>query len=188
MRLPRLFRFDASAWPREQFLAVFFAFLLASAWMIATAAGRHADARDRYFVGQAKWSAVSPIPYRDDVGALARAAGAAPGVPLHLIVRADSADDALCRLGGAEGSIGIPVRWVVLGPGDADCAPFTRVARADGPLADTARAQMRDARWVLVDAESRALYSRRSAPDPAEVRALAGLLAPARLASAGERP
>jgi hypothetical protein len=188
MRLPRPFRFDASAWPREQFLAVLCALLLASAWMIATAVGQHADARSRYFVGQAKWSAVSPIPYRGDVGAVARAAGAESGAPLRLIVRADSADQALCRLAGAEGSMGIPVQWVALGPGDAACAP--RAARARGPLADTARAQMKDARWVLVDAESRALYSRRGAPDPEEIRALASVLAPARLAGAarGGRP
>jgi hypothetical protein len=185
MRLPRPFRFDASAWPREQFLAVLCALLLASAWMVATAVGQHADARSRYFVGQAKWSAVSPIPYRGDVGAVARAAGAGPGAPLRLVVRADSADDALCRLAGAEGAMGVPVRWVALGAGDVGCAPSGRVARARGPLADTARAQMKDARWVLLDAESRALYSRRGTPDPEEVRALASLLAPARLASGG---
>jgi hypothetical protein len=190
MRLPRLFRFDASAWPREQFLAVFCALLLASAWMVATAVGQHADARSRYFVGQAKWSAVSPIPYRGDLGALARAAGPEPGAPLRLIIRADSADETLCRLAGAEGSMGLPVRWVSLGPGDAACAPSADVARVGGPLANTARAQMKDARWVLVDAEARALYSRRGAPDPEEIRALASLLAPARLAGAarGGRP
>jgi hypothetical protein len=190
MRLPAPFRFDASTWPREQFLAVFCALLLASAWMVATAVGQHADARSRYFVGQAKWSAVSPIPYRGDVGAVARAAGAQPGAPLRLIVRADSADDALCRLAGAEGAMGIPVRWVALGPGDAACASSARVARARGPLADTARAQLKDARWVLVDAEGRALYSRRGTPDPGEIRALASLLSPARLATAarGGRP
>jgi hypothetical protein len=50
--------------------------------------------------------------------------------------------------------------------------------RAAGPAADTLRAQLRDARWALADARWRSLYSRRDAPDPAEVRGVAALVAP----------
>jgi hypothetical protein len=187
MRLPRLFRFDASAWPREQFAAVLCALLLASAWMVATAVREHADVRSRYFVGQAKWSAVSPIPYRSDLAAAARAAGAVPGAPLRLIIRADSAGDALCGLVRAEGALGVPVSWLALGEGDPACAPSVGVIHIRGALADTARAQLRDARWALLDADSRALYSRRDAPDPEQIRALASLLAPTGTFAAAEK-
>ena len=53
---------------------------------------------------------------------------------------------------------------------------MTRVGRAKE------RGETQGFMKVLVDAESRALYSRRTAPDPEEIRALASLLAPARLA------
>lgn len=183
----RFLRMDVDAWPRERFLALFLAILLACAWMVSEAAGDHAALRRRHFVDRAKWSAVSPIPYRASLDAL-RVPGEARLRPLRLVLRADSADAEtrarLCRLTHAEAALraGLDVTWVALGADVDLCVARVvggRMVRARGAAGDTLRAQVGGARWALLDADFRALYSRRDAPEPREVRDIASLVAPA---------
>src|SRR5215213_10466751 len=195
MSLRRPLRLDVDSWPRERFLALLIAILLACAWMVSVAARDHADIRRRYFVGLAKRNAASPIPYLGDVGALRRADEASLR-PLRLVVRADSAAGEpaarLCRLAEAERAIRseVDVTWVALGADVAPCvarAAGPRLVRPGGPASDTLRAQLRDARWVLVDARWRSLYSRRDAPEVEDVREVAALVAPGLAGAVAQR-
>jgi hypothetical protein len=176
-------RIDPSAWPREKFLAVLFTLLLACAWMVSTAAESHAALRRRHFMSLATWRARAPLPYLAVVGGARGLGRPAPGRAL-VLVRADSASAAeavgLCRLAAAGPSpgAGLELRWVELGAGVDPCIARAgaRLARPAAPAADTLRARLADARWVLVDEGWRARYSRREVPDVAELLAVARLL------------
>ena len=187
----RHMRIDVTGWPRERYLALLFAILVACAWMLSSAARGHASLRRRHFAGLATWTARSPVPYLATVGAAARLRpqGAGERPPLRLVVRADSAGEgergALCRLAAADGSLGreMEVAWIAFGPAVDPCvsrAAGGRLADLGGAAGDTLRAQLGGARWVLLDGQDRALYSRRRAAAPEEVRALAALLVPGR--------
>jgi hypothetical protein len=145
-----------------------------AAAMAAEGVQTFAQMRERHHVILARQAAVSPVPYGTPLPALHRAAGAA-GV--RVVVRSDSAaakGAALCALAAASAA---DVRWIALSPAVEPCVARRvggRMLRGGAPAA----AEMGTARWMVMDADGRALYSRPGVPTAAQLRETAALLAP----------
>lgn len=147
-----------------------------AAMMAAEGVQSFAQMRERHYVILARQQAVSPVSYGTELAALHALAPTAAGV--RVLVRSDSAaahGAALCALASATaGDAG--VRWVAFSADVDPCvahAAGARMLRAGAPAA----AEMRGARWVVLDAEGRARYSRPGVPSAAQVRRVAELLA-----------
>jgi hypothetical protein len=146
-----------------------------AAAMAAEGAQTFAEMRERHFAILARQQAVSPVAYGTALHALSAAGGGG-----RVLVRADSAAAdaaALCALAGRTAGDAY-VRWVAFSADVDPCvarAAGARMLRAGAPAA----AEMGRARWMVVDAEGRARYSRSGIPSPAELRQTAALLAPA---------
>ncbi|HEX2095591.1 MAG TPA: hypothetical protein VHG28_24555, partial [Longimicrobiaceae bacterium] len=130
----RMLQTDVSTWSRERFSAVLLALLLASTWMVASAARAHADLRERYYSGLAVWRAKAPVPYDAPVAALRGLVAVPRANSLRVVVRADSVPErernGMCRLAeeiGTGGSGGAEPVWIRLGPDIDPC-----VSRAAG--------------------------------------------------------
>lgn len=155
------------------------AFAVAAA-MAAEGAQTFAEMRERHYVILARRQAVSPVPYRTPLPALHALAPLTAG-GVRVLVRADSAAaqaGALCAL-AAEAD----ARWVALSAAVEPCVAERmrgRMIRGSAPAA----AELAGARWMVMDAGGRALYSSRGVPSADHLRRTAALLAP--LANAPE--
>ncbi|HEU0301018.1 MAG TPA: hypothetical protein VFR37_16260 [Longimicrobium sp.] len=148
-------------------------FALAAA-MAAEGVQTLAEMRERHYVILARQEAASPLPYHAPLPALHALVPAVDGGG-RVLVRADSAGAraaALCAL-AAEAD----VRWIALSAAVDPCVaerPRGRMIRASAPAA----AELGGARWMVMDAGGRALYSSRTIPSGEELRRTAALLAP----------
>jgi hypothetical protein len=155
-----------------------------AAMMAAEGVQTFAEMRERHYAVQARLQAVSPVPYGTALPALNALAPAGGG--MRVVVRSDSAASeasALCEL-AAQTSADSNVRWIAFSADVHPCvarAAGARMLRAGAPLA----AEMGRARWMVMDADGQARYSRSAVPAFADVRRIAALLAPTASAEAG---
>lgn len=153
----------------RQFRTLLLAIAAIAAAMAAEGVQTFAEMRERHHVILARQAAVSPLSYGAAVPALHALAG-----PARVLVRADSAGaeaQALCALAAATGAD--EVRWIALSAAVEPCVG-ERAVRGGAPAA----AQLGRARWVVLDADGRARYSRREVPSPAHLRQTVALLSP----------
>ncbi|HYW13711.1 MAG TPA: hypothetical protein VE871_17245 [Longimicrobium sp.] len=136
-----------------------------------------AEMRERHFSILARQAAVSPVSYGTILAAVHSLRPTRQGV--RVMVRSDLAGPdaaALCVL-AEQTAVLADVQWMAL---SADVDPC--VARRVGERmlrAGTAAAQeFGRARWLVLDATGRTLYSRADVPSPAHVRQIWSLLAP----------
>lgn len=175
---------DVSVWTRERFATLLAVLLLACGWMAANGARGHATLRQAHYRNLALWHSKSPVPYLTPLPATVHlpAALGAGGVPL-ILVRADSVVDttALCEL--VDG--GEPVAWIALSAAVEPCVGRAgrRLVSLAAASADSLRAVIDDARWLVVDDRARILYSRRTVPTVGELRGVVSFLASARSSS-----
>jgi len=188
----RFKRPDVFTWSRERFAALLAVLVLVCGWMAASGARGHATLRQAHYRNLALWHSKSPVPYLAPITSTRHLPPAgARGEPPLVLVRADSVADAgsLCGLAetGNRPDDGPPIVWIALSPAVEPCIPHSKgsVVRFSGASADTLRAEIREARWLVLDRSSRVLYSRRSAPSADELRGVVSLLsaAPARASS-----
>ncbi len=145
--------------PAERFLVLLLAIAAAAAALGATGLARLADLRARHFVAVAKNAAASPVDYGARIASLEKIVGAPAAPGLLAVVRADSAlgDErgGLCTL-ARQGVAG--VRWIALSDDVDPCVRDALGARLAPAYAraGNARREMKDARWLLVDARLRA--------------------------------
>lgn len=171
-----------------EFTALVLALLTAAAWMAANGLESLSVQRRNGYAARVRAQASSPVPYGKPVPRAAALLG--PAGAWHAFVRADSVPAAaererLCALaaGGAAG-----VRWLALSDDVPACL------RAASPLAVPAgeraavKAELRSARWGVVDAEGRVRHNRRGAPTVGEVRRTLALLHPEGIAVAALPP
>jgi hypothetical protein len=148
-----------------------------AAAMAAEGVQTFAEMRTRHYQILARQQAVSPVSYGTRLPALHALVPAAGGV--RVLVRADSAGaqgTALCAL-AAQTAADAEVRWIALSAEVEPCVARrvgARMLRGAAPAA----AEMRSARWMVMDANGRALYSRPGVPSLAQLRQTAALLAP----------
>lgn len=147
-----------------------------AAMMAAEGVQTFADMRERHYMILARQQAVSPVSYGTTLSALH---DLAPAGEMRVLMRADAAGAegaALCTL--ATQTAGDPgVRWIAF---SADVDPCV-AQRAGGRMlrgGQTPAAELRGARWIVMDADGRALYSRSGVPSAQQVRRTAELLAP----------
>lgn len=163
----------------RRFRLLLLAMFAAAAAMGAEGVQTLADMRERHFSVLARNEAAAPVPYLTAMPALHALALAAEG-EVRPWVRADSAGPhaaALCALAAsAEAEL---VRWIALSPAAEPCVTAAGNGIAQG---SAAAAEFLDARWIVLDADGRALYARRDVPSPGHLRATVALLAPARAA------
>jgi hypothetical protein len=164
------------------FRTLLLAVAAAAAAMAAEGVQTFAEMRERHYVIMARRQAVSPVPYGTPLPAL-HALAAGEGV--RVLVRSDAAateGEALCAL-ASRTAADADVRWIAFSAEVDPCVARhlgTRMLRADAPAAG----EMASARWIVMDAEGRARYSRPEVPSAELLRRTASLLAP--LASAEE--
>ncbi|HEU0014455.1 MAG TPA: hypothetical protein VFQ45_12270 [Longimicrobium sp.] len=155
----------------EQFAVLLLGLLAMAAVLGLRGMERLADARTRHFQALARQAAVSPLPY----GALIPAAGRPRPEGVHAVVRADAVaradEEALCVL-ARHTAASRDVAWVALSGRGPACAMVAAPVRPAGASADSLRRLAGAARWWIVGADGRALYSRREVPRPAELRRL----------------
>lgn len=155
-----------------------------AAMMAAEGVQNFAEMRERHYAVAARLQAVSPVSYGTALPALRALVPAGGGV--RVVVRSDSAASeasALCAL-AARTSAEPSVRWIAFSADVDPCVARTlgaRMLRAGAPAA----AEMGHARWMVMDGEGRARYSRPAVPSLADVRRITALLAPTALAEAG---
>ncbi|WP_420127422.1 hypothetical protein [Longimicrobium sp.] len=155
-----------------------------AAMMAAEGVQSFAQMRERHYAVQARLQAVSPVPYGTTLPALHALVPAGGGV--RMVVRSDSAASdasALCTL-AAQSSDDSSLRWIAFSADVDPCvarAVGTRMLRAGSPVA----AEMGRARWMVMDADGLARYSRPAVPALADVRRITALLTPATPAEAG---
>lgn len=136
-----------------------------------------AEMRQRHFGIMARQQGISPVPYGTALPALHALAPASAGP--RVLVRADSAGArgaALCAL-AARPSGDADLRWVALSADVPPCLTQGIGGRMLRP-GTAGRAEMGRARWIVLDADGRARYSRPGIPSPAHLRRTAALLAP----------
>jgi hypothetical protein len=156
-----------------------------AAAMAAEGVQTFAEMRERHYAIVARQAAVSPVPYGTPLPALHALAAAGEGA--RVLVRSDSAaaiGPALCALAAATAG-DTSIQWIAFSADVAPCLTRTlgaRMLRAGAPAA----AEMRGARWVVMDAEGQARYSRREVPSAEQLRRTAALLAPAAPAEAAQ--
>ena len=177
----RSYSLDVSTWSRERFAALLAVLLLACSWMAASGARAHATLRQAHYRNLALWHSKSPVPYLAPVTSTRHLpAVTRSGEPPLVLVRADSAVEAatLCALAENAGRSTPRIAWIALSSAVEPCVegagrpvlPFL------GAAADTPRIEMKDARWVMLDGNSRVLYSSRSMPTAGELREIATVL------------
>jgi hypothetical protein len=148
-----------------------------AASMAAEGVQTFAEMRERHYAIVARQEAVSPVPYGATLSSLHALVAAGGGT--RVLVRSDSAatdGQALCALAAATAGDS-DVQWIAFSADVDPCftpTPGARMLRAAAPAA----AEMRGARWMVIDAEGRARYSRREVPSPEQLRRTAALLAP----------
>lgn len=155
-----------------------------AAAMAAEGLQTFAEMRERHHAILARQQAVSPVSYGSALPALH---GLVPaGAAVRVLVRADSAGAqgaALCAL-AAQTAGETSVHWITF---SADAEPC--VARRIGGRmlrgGASAAAEMRSARWMVMDAQGRSLYSRPGIPSFEQLRQTASLLAPMRAEGTG---
>jgi hypothetical protein len=159
------------------FRLLLLAIAAAAAAMTAEGVQTFAEMRERHYAILARMQAVSPVSYGTALPALHALAPAGEGV--RVLVRSDSAaadGAALCAL-AAQAAGEAAVRWIAFSADVDPCLtrhPGARMLRAGAPAA----AEMGRARWLVMDADGRARYSRTGAPSLTDVRRTAALLAP----------
>lgn len=160
----------------RQFRTLLLAMVALAAAMAAEGMQTFAEMRERHHSILARQQAVSPVSYGTSLPALH---ALAPAGPVRVVVRADSAGAqaaALCAL--ARGTAGAAaVRWIALSAAVDPCV----APRLDGrpaPAGAPAAAELAGARWIVMDADGHARYSRRDVPSVQELRRTAALLAP----------
>lgn len=147
-----------------------------AAAMAAEGVQTFAEMRERHYAIVARQQAVSPVPYGTALPSLHALAAAGSA---RVMVRSDSAaadGQALCALAAATAG-DTDVQWIAFSADVDPCFARTlgaQMLRSDAPAA----AEMRGARWVVMDAEGRARYSRREVPSAEQLRRTAALLAP----------
>ena len=158
------------------FRTLLLAMAAVAAAMAAEGVQTFAEMRERHYVILARRQAVSPVSYGTPLPALdALAAGAG----VRVLVRSDAASaegEALCAL-AARTAADAGVRWVALSAEVDPCIARqvgARMLRAGAPAA----AEMASARWIVMDADGRARYSRPEVPSAERLRGTAALLAP----------
>jgi hypothetical protein len=167
----------ASLSPRR-FRTLMLGFFTTAAAIAAEGVQSLAEMRERHYVILARREAVSPISYRTPLPAL-HALAPAGGGGVRVLVRADSAGTALCALAAET-----DVRWVALSAAVQPCIAERQGERIIRASADAA-AELAGARWIVMDADGRALYSGRAAPTADHLRRTRALLAPLAAAEAG---
>jgi hypothetical protein len=178
----RSFSPDVSTWSRERFALLLAVLVLAGSGMAASGARGHATLRQAHYRNLAQWHSKSPVPYLTPVAATSRLFGAtmAGEAPL-ILVRADSVAEvaALCALAETRDRASDGIAWLALSPEVEPCVADARrrVVAISGAPADSLRAAIEDARWLVLDGSSRVVYSRRTVPTIEEVRGLASFLA-----------
>jgi hypothetical protein len=166
------------------FRTLLLAIAAVAAAMAAEGVQSFAEMRERHYAVQARLQAVSPVSYGTSLPALHALVPAGAG--MRVVVRSDSAAQegvALCTL-AAQTSAESSVSWVVFSADVHPCvarALGARMLRAGAPAA----AEMGRARWMVMDADGQARYSRPAVPALADVRRTAALLAPTASAEAG---
>lgn len=148
-----------------------------AAVMAAEGVQSFAQMRERHYAIAARLQAVSPVSYGTALPALHALVPVDGGV--RVVVRSDSAASeavALCAL-ATQASGDLNLSWIAFSADVHPCvarAVGARMLRAGAPEA----AEMGRARWMVMDAEGQARYSRREVSDAAQLRRTAALLAP----------
>jgi len=161
----------------RQFRTLLLAIVAAAALMAAEGVQTFAEMRERHYTILARQQAVSPLSYGTPLPALRSLAPA--GADVRVLVRSDSAGPqatGLCALAAATAG-DADVGWIALSADVDACVARgigARMVRAGAPAA----AEIGRARWIVVDADGRALYSRPGVPSPEQLRRTAALLAP----------